>query len=277
MPDALRLALGTLTILRVPAPRRVDRKVASTAMLLAPLIGLLLAVVVAAMVAGIQWLARHSGPVSAAADIRDLAADLLGAVVAVALLAWFTRGLHLDGLADTADGLGVKGTGPATRARRLEVMRQPDVGAFGAITVMLLLLLQISALLLCLVAGHGSVGLIVALVTGRLAITWACRRGVPSARPDGLGAAVAGSTPVVAVAAITVAVAAMAFALGRIDHDSTLGLSLSLVAAVLVGLAVAVFFQHRCVRAFGGITGDVLGASVELATTATLLTVALTS
>jgi adenosylcobinamide-GDP ribazoletransferase len=246
-------------------------------MLLAPLIGLLLAVVIAAVVAALRWVAQHSEPVGATTGIRDLATDLIGAVVAVALLAWFTRGLHLDGLADVADGLGVKGAGPATRVRRLEVMHQPDVGAFGAITVVLLLLLQISALLLCIVAGHGSLGLIVAVVTGRLAITWACRRGVPSARSDGLGAAVAESTPLVAVAAITVAVAAMAFRLGQLYDGGTLRLPLSLIAAVLVGLAVAVWFQHRCVRAFGGITGDVLGASVEVATAAALLTVALTS
>lgn len=246
-------------------------------MLLAPLVGLLLAVVVAAVLAAIQWLARHSWTGGTATGVRELAADLLAAVAAVALLAWFTRGLHLDGLADTADGLGVKGVGPAARTRRLEVMRQPDVGAFGAITVLLLLLLQISALLLCIVAGHGVVSLIIAVVTGRLAITWACRRGVPSARPDGLGVVVAGSTPPIAVAVLTVAVAAMAFGLGWVGAGRALGLSLSLVAAVLVALAVSVTFQHRCVRVFGGITGDVLGAATEVATTAALLTIALTS
>src|ERR1700690_1313642 len=72
-----------------------------------------------------------------ASAIREWAprANLLGAVLAVALLALLTRCLHLDGLADTADGLG--SGAPATRA--LEIMRQSDIGPFGVVTLIFVL------------------------------------------------------------------------------------------------------------------------------------------
>ena len=123
MPDSLRLALGTLTAIPVPPPRRVDRSVARGAMLLAPLVGLVLGVVAATVLTLIRVVAP---------DDRSIeAVDLLGAVLALVVLALLTRGLHLDGLADTADGLGVKATGDGAAEQRLAVMRAPDVGAFG--------------------------------------------------------------------------------------------------------------------------------------------------
>ena len=112
-------------------------------------------------------------------------AGLLAAVLAVGALALLTRGLHLDGLADTADGLGSRA--PAERA--LEIMRRSDVGPFGVISVVLALGVDIAA-----VATysdhrwHGLAVLVVATTTGRLAVAHGALTSVPAARPGGFGA-----------------------------------------------------------------------------------------
>jgi adenosylcobinamide-GDP ribazoletransferase len=268
MPDWLRLAVGTLSILRVPAPRRVDAGVARGAMLAAPLVGLGLGLLAAAVAAGVRWVAPEGR--------SPVAVDLLAAVLAIAVLAWSTRALHLDGLADLADGLGVKGSGPQVRERRLAVMREPGAGAFGVVTVVLVLALQTSALTVALLGGLGSVVLVNSVVTGRLAIVWACVRGVPSARPDGLGAAVAGQVPRLAAALVTLLVLGAAVAAATLlDDDGSLRSGLLLAAAMLGGLLAGALTTRHAVRRLGGITGDTLGATTELTTTATLVLAAL--
>lgn len=267
MPDALRLALGTLTAVRVPAPRRVTPVVAGRAMLLAPLVGVLLALVVAAVPAVVSLLAPDRRTTSLV--------DLLTSAMSIGLLALLTRGLHLDGLADTADGLGVKGVDEGAVARRLAVMRAPDVGAFGAITVVVVLLLQVTALAVCTAAGVGTAALVVAAATGRLAATWCCTTGVPSARPDGLGAAVAGTVPRVAAAATTVAVLLLALLAVRLTGGADLGHAVVGLVAVGAGLACGAVLLRRCVARLGGVSGDVLGAVVEVTTTAALVVAAL--
>lgn len=267
MPDSLRLALGTFTILRVPPPRSVDRRTARGAMLLAPLVGAVLGVVAA----GVILVVRLSPLGGRATVVIALTASAL----AVVTLAVLTRGLHLDGLADTADGLGVKGTGPDAVERRLEVMRAPDVGAFGAITLVLTLLVQVLALASVDLVGRGTVGLVLACVVSRVAMVWACTRRWPAARPDGLGAAVAGTVPTAAAAVLAFATFALAAVLGYVDDDGGRRLISAMVVATVVGLVVGHLVLRRAVRRFGGITGDVLGATCELSFTAVLLTVAL--
>src|SRR5881227_2315665 len=104
----LRLSMSTLTVVRLPTGR-VDRAAAAAAMASAPLVGLVLASVMAALAYGAR-LAWHSG--------------LVTAVVVVASLAAVSGFLHLDGLADTADGVGA----PAGRDR-LAIMKNPGIGA----------------------------------------------------------------------------------------------------------------------------------------------------
>jgi adenosylcobinamide-GDP ribazoletransferase len=202
------------------------------------------------------------------------------------VLAVLTRGLHLDGLADTVDALGVKGADEGARERRLAVMRAPDVGAFGAVMLVLVLVVQVLALAACIHAGRGTVGLVTACVVARLAITWACTRPVPSARPDGLGAAVAGTVPVVAAALLTLGAVLIAAGIA-LAASGTAGLgpatvggqgaqtAVALVVSIAVGLAIGALVVRRAVQRFGGITGDVLGATSELAFTATVLALAL--
>ncbi len=267
MPDFVRLALGTFTIVPVPPPRTVDRSTARRAMLLAPFIGALLAMVAAGVILFVR--------LSPLGHRTHIVVTLMAATLAIVTLAVLTRGLHLDGLADTADALGVKGDDDGVRERRLAVMRAPDVGAFGAITLILVLIVQILALTACDLAGRGTVSLVTACVVARLAVVWACTRLAASARPDGLGAAVAGTVPVAAAALLTIAACLLAVGLGFGDDDGGRRLAAALVVGTFAGLAVGALVVRRAVRRFGGITGDVLGATVELAFTAVLLALAL--
>jgi adenosylcobinamide-GDP ribazoletransferase len=236
------------------------RAAAGAAMAWAPAVGLLLGVIASAVL----LLADHplgAGPLTASG-------------LAVASLALLTRGLHLDGLADLADGLASGKAAPAA----LDIMRRSDIGPLGVVTLVLTLLVQVAALSQAASAGHGRgpAALIAAVVTGRLALTWACRRGVPAARPDGLGALVAGSVrPVVpaAATAATLAAAAAAVAISATVTGGALGWTLPL--AVAAGLAAAFAVQRHAVRRLGGITGDVLGALAEIAATVTLVVAAM--
>jgi adenosylcobinamide-GDP ribazoletransferase len=232
--DGLRLALTTLTVLPLRAGR-VDRRVAAVAMSVAPLVGLLIGL----LLGGLLWLL--SG-----------APSLVAGGVTVALGVLVTRGLHLDGLADTVDALGSYRRGPEA----LEIMKKPDIGPFGVAAIVLTLLVQAAAIT--------PAGAVLAWTAGRLAVPIACRRGVPAARPDGLGALVAGTVPapVAAGLAIAVGVAAAWAVPGRPWQGP---------AAVAAALLVVVLLVRHAVRRFGGITGDVLGAGVELATTVTLV------
>lgn len=256
MGDGLRLALTTLTVARVRPPAQLDRATAGRAMTLAPLVGLVLAVV---LVPSVLLL-----------DAVTAGAPLLPAAVGIALLALLTRGLHLDGLADLADGLGSYGS--PERAR--EVMKAPDVGGLGLATVVLVLLVQVSALAACLSAGRGGTALLLALVTARVAVADGCAVGVPAAAPTGLGALVAGTVrrgvaPLLAVVAVLGGTAALAVEAGG-------GPFLLLpVAAVVTGLGVARVLRAHAVRRIGGVTGDVLGALVEVTTTVVLVVLAL--
>ncbi|PXY24121.1 adenosylcobinamide-GDP ribazoletransferase [Prauserella flavalba] len=248
------MALGTLTALPVPAPRRIDRRVAGTAMLLAPVA----AVPLAALALGMVLLG----------DLAGLP-PLVTAGLAVGAVALGTRGLHLDGLADTADGLGVAAKtrlspGSDGRERALEVMRGGDSGPAGIATLVLVLVVQCAALGGAVAEGHGPAAAVVAVFASRAALSLCCARGVPSARPGGLGDAVAGTTPISLTCLCFLVVAGVsALALGLPWWQGP--------ASVLAGFVVAGALLARCVRRLGGITGDVLGACVEASATATLL------
>jgi adenosylcobinamide-GDP ribazoletransferase len=273
MGDAVRLAVGTFTRLPVRPPTRVDRDVARGAMLWSPVVGAVLGLLAAVVLDGIRIGTAAFRPMSVV--------DLLGAALAVALVAWSTRGLHLDGLADYADALGVKDSDDpaATRERRLTVMKAPEIGVFGVLALVLTLLVQVLALAECAVSGFATASCVLALVTGRLALLWACAPRVPSARPEGLGALVAGTVPVGAAVAWTVVVLAGATATALLDTEGPRTAHHRMVAvlcgAVLLGLLAAWRVVRRSRRAFGGITGDVLGAGCELAATVVLVTIAI--
>ncbi|WP_063828599.1 adenosylcobinamide-GDP ribazoletransferase [Actinopolymorpha alba] len=243
----------------------LDRRMTARAVLWLPFVGACLG-----LLAALPWWAVSSlAPGTPGA--------LLGATLAVGILAVATRGLHLDGLADTIDGLG--SAAPPDRA--LEIMRKSDIGPFGVIAVLLVLLVKVTALAATIgpdgPAGAGALtgglALVLGELLGRFGVVLAAGRDVPVARPDGFGALVAGTTRRPAqvawlLAAILLAASPLLWGTPRLAGQ--------LVAAVLVGSAVAVLWRRRVVRRIGGVTGDVFGSIVELTSTAVLLTIALT-
>jgi adenosylcobinamide-GDP ribazoletransferase len=245
--DGLRMAVGTLTAFPVPAPRRIDARVGATAMLLAPVAGLL----PGAAATAVCWAARAAGSTS-----------LTAAVLALGTVALISRGLHLDGLADTADGL----TAAYDRDRALAVMRLGNTGPAGAAALVLVLVLQAAALAAAL-DRVGPIAALVGVLAGRAMLPLACTRGIPSARADGLGATVAGTVPRIAALAVLLAVTGVCTVIVGWHGAAALALATAASATLLA----------RTVRRFGGITGDVLGACVEVSTAAALVGLTLTA
>jgi adenosylcobinamide-GDP ribazoletransferase len=185
-----------------------------------------------------------------------LFSPLLAALLTVTAWKLVTGGVHLDGLADCLDGLVGRDA-----EHRLAIMRDSRIGAFGAIGLILFLMLEIVALAELVPPIRGS-ALFAAPVIARAtpAVLAALFR---PARADGQGLAFhAGVRPSAIAVGLAAAVAAATFALG--------GLGVATLAAGLVAaVAVAAFVAGR----LGGVTGDVLGAAVEISELAVLLTV----
>jgi adenosylcobinamide-GDP ribazoletransferase len=179
---------------------------------------------------------------------------LLRAAFATAALVAATGALHEDGLADVADGFG----GGATRARKLEIMRDSRIGAYGAIAIALALILRVGALAAALDGGFwraGSSLVLVAALSRAAALTPLAL--LPPARADGAGAA-AGRLGSNALAAAWGSALVVAVALGLV----ALGLAHALLAALMSG-AGALFMVALARRAIGGQTGDVAGAAQQ--------------
>jgi adenosylcobinamide-GDP ribazoletransferase len=236
--DGWRLALGTLTALPVRPPSQVDTGTARSAVLLAPFAAAPLGVAVA----GALWLGHHF-------SVDPFAAGLL----AVGVLVLGTRAFHVDGLADTADGL----TASYDRERSLAVMKSGATGPAGAAMVFVVLGLQ--AVGLGGLAGEPlAAGLLVCLSRAALALT--CARGIPAAEGAGLRAPFAESVPVVVTLGFWIVVV-LTGALGT----AALGLSWRhTVAGFGVATLVVALLLRRCTHRLGGVTGDIFGASIEL-------------
>lgn len=242
--DGWRLAVGTLSAVPVRPPQRVGPGEARVAALLAPL-----AVVPAAAVV-VGWLLLGD-------EVLGLP-SLAVAVIAVGVIALGTRVMHWDGLSDVADGL----TASYDRERSLEVMRSGTSGPAGVVATVLVALLQVTLVASLVGSVRGAVSVGVLLCLSRWAMLWCCMPAVPAARPGGLGATFVGSVPTwLAMLAWLVAAGLAWLAVG-----SWTGAAGVLAAVVAVGLLVA-----RAVQRFGGVTGDVFGAAIELCFAALLL------
>ncbi|HET8992681.1 MAG TPA: adenosylcobinamide-GDP ribazoletransferase [Rhodococcus sp. (in: high G+C Gram-positive bacteria)] len=234
--DGVALALSWLTIAPVRGPHDVDRAVAGRAIGAAPVAGLVLGGTATA----VAWLAAVAGA----------SAAIIG-LVCVGFLALATRGMHIDGLADTADGLGCYG--PAERAR--EVMKSGGAGPFGVATLVVVLGLQATSFGVLADAGSwAAIGFAVAF--GRVAVVPACRRGLPAADGSGFGALVADSQGPVRIGMWSLVASAAA----AVCVPGPLWLG---PVAVVVALTLSWWFVKHCVTRFGGLVGDVLGATTE--------------
>jgi adenosylcobinamide-GDP ribazoletransferase len=171
--------------------------------------------------------------------------------------------LHWDGLADVADGLW----GAHTPLERIAIMGDSRIGAFGTSVIFFVGLLQVSAVLV-LISEKMLVGVLLAPVIGRFAAVAGSWFGSP-AKPTGLGAAVTGP-PRVPSAAFALAVLAGVVAM-------SLSTSRAVAMVALAALLLSLSIPHLLASRFGGVTGDVLGASVMLTETAALVLFALVS
>jgi len=228
-----------LTRVPLPAPTDWDETRLARAARYFPAIGLC----IGAMAAGV-WAA------AAALGLPPLAAAGL-AITAQVLI---TGGLHEDGLADTADGLG----GTPDRARALEIMRDSRIGSHGALALILSILLRVTALA-SLSPLAGALALIVAAALGRAGILGVLAT-LDYARPDGLAKGVQ--------------------QIGRLEWG--LGVATALAAALICGAYVAIpvaclawaWMRWRLSVRLGGYTGDGLGATVQVVEITCLLTLA---
>jgi adenosylcobinamide-GDP ribazoletransferase len=235
-------SLALLTVL--PVGRRPLALPTGVAALAFPLVGGL----IGGLLLGADWLLGRALPEAPRA--------------ALTVLAWaaVTGALHLDGLADTADGLMV----PGDRTRRLQAMADPRVGAFGAVAVAGLLLLKWSALL----GLEGRLrlgGLLLGPTLARAAVLLPMAL-LPPARSGGMGA-LASHGLGLAVALLANGLLAALALLPFFPWGPALALGAAL-ACLGVGLLA--------LRRLGGVTGDVLGAGIELAE-ATVLALCATS
>jgi adenosylcobinamide-GDP ribazoletransferase len=230
----MRAALGFLTVVGGAAPP--DRRAPAWFGPVGALVGLAVGLV--------WWGASELWP------------PLLAAVLAVAADAALTGMLHLDGLADTADGL----LPPVDRDRRLAIMAAPDIGAFGLVALLVVLLARVAALAALtpdplLIAG------LWAAARAAMALTMARVR---YARAGGAASGFADRSVGPPALAGAVALAVVVAAAGGWAGAAT---AAGLVAGFVAVVALAV-------RRLGGYTGDVLGAAGVVAETVGLVVAA---
>lgn len=229
------LALSFLSVLPVPRAEATPQALARSTVFF-PLVGLVLG----AMLVG----ARHVGLAIFPAGVVDL--------FLVLILVGLTRGLHLDGLADSADALG----SGAPRNRALEIMKDPRIGSFGMLALAGALLAKFQ-----LIAAVGPAAKEAVLLLFPLLARWSVvpvLALVPYARAEGgLGGPFSeGTTWRQAVTASVIMAAALAAAVAVVGWQ----LLVALLAAVLVSLGWVQYVRRR----LGGVTGDTLGAQIEL-------------
>jgi len=236
-----RQALGFLTILGSAATPT------AAALMWFPVVGAL----IGAAVGGLWWAASSWFPVLVAAALAVIA-DLA-----------ITGMLHVDGLADSADGL----LAPMHRERRLAVMSDPRAGAFVTIAVVAVMLVRF-AVFASLAPSWRMVVAVAAVWSVARTVMAAAACLVPYARPAGLATAFLGGSarPIIAIGAV------VAVALAVLGSGGSIELGLAVLSAVLAGAAVIAFAVDR----IGGFTGDVLGAAGVIAETVGLLVLTVT-
>lgn len=238
---ALRLPSDVLSafalLSRLPLPNHQGTGAASAWAW--PLVGAVLGGCGAALASAALWLGITPG---------------VTAALVLALGAMLTGGLHEDGLSDTADGL----YGGWTKARRLEIMKDSRVGSYGVLALLLVTLARWSALTAVLVYGGHWAALVVtgAMSRAPMALVMAL---LPNARGDGLSHATGRPAPATALVAL-----ALAAGIAALMTDW------AAVSLVFAALGAAILLAFLALRKIGGQTGDILGATQQLAEVACL-------
>lgn len=228
--NALGMALGFLTIVPVPRKKEWSDRDFGWSVLFYPLIGVLIGGI--AGTAYILFAAHFAKPLAAF----------------ITLIIWIllSGGLHWDGLADCMDGFGCS----ADPERRLEIMKDPKLGTFGALGVFCALILK----WLCLwYLPVGNVPLFLAFCGASARWSMLLLNSFPLANPNGMAAMLRKNAPsrsFVYAAPVPILLAAV--------HG------LSGVCALAADLCVTAFLGWTAKRKIGGINGDVLGFSIEL-------------
>lgn len=247
-------AIGFLS--RIPMPARFfadEEERLSAAARTFPLAGVVIALPAALLIAVLD--AMHAPP-------------LVAGILIVALQTVLTGGLHEDGLADTADGLGAG----RDRARALSIMKDSRIGVFGAIALMLTLGLRAAAYA-ALSAGSSPIAAALCLIgvaaASRAAMVWHWQA-LGSARETGVAAAEGMPSETAANWAIGVGVAVLVICV-----LPALGALPAVAALTAAGLATALLTRHVNDR-IGGHTGDTIGATQQIAEAAALVALILT-
>ncbi|MBD3669555.1 MAG: adenosylcobinamide-GDP ribazoletransferase [Gammaproteobacteria bacterium] len=236
------LAWQFLTRLPAPVYRDVSDREIGASQAWYPLVGLLIGLLLYAA----DW-ALQQGPFS------------MTVVAILILLLWVgvTGALHLDGLADIADAwIGSQGD----RQRALEIMKDSTSGPMGVTALILLLLLKFALLQQLLQQTGGALLLIFIPVLARVIVPLLFLS-LPYLRPSGLGRALADHRPLVPMLVMTLALLGLGYLLNG-WHILILGLVL-----LWSWLCLGLLFRHR----FGGLTGDMVGAAIELSEVALLI------
>lgn len=239
------IALQFLTILPVPSPKQCEADDLGRSTSWFPLVGLTIgALLLLADMALMPLFPRH-----------------LTDALLITLLALMTGALHLDGLADVCDGLAARGS----KERFLSVMKDSRVGAVGVAGLVLLLLLKYAALLAVPVYLKRAALLLFPLLSRYTQVV--VMTNARAAKSDGLGACFLSGITTTQRSLATACTIPLCWLLG---HSGGI---VALCLTVLWGLAVKHYFTHR----LGGINGDIVGFSSEIAELLTLLAMTATT
>lgn len=253
--NGLITAWGLFTVLPAPVVADVNDRTAVRAIAAMPWVGLGLGVL-AGLGCALVTLLGGGQPLAIATGL--------------AVLALCTGCLHLDGLADTADGLGSRK--PATEA--LTIMRQSDIGPMGVTAIILVLALEIAAGGSSHLDGWRGVWLLVTMpMVARVSALSATGRWIPSAHKKGFGALFAGKTRVSTIVAASLIAALIAAGSGWFFFGARAAAVAAGACAVSWGFGV--LWRRHLLARLGGLTGDTFGSLVEMSGLAYLLALAL--
>lgn len=239
------LAAATMLLTRVPVPVSTASVSPARAAALYPLVG----AVIGAVVAGVAIGGGHLWPV------------LIAATVAVAAEVVLTGALHLDGLADCADGMAGRG-----REHRLQIMKDHTIGVYAGATLVVHLLLKVAALagLLQALRPEELLLLLIGLYAASRGAMLPLARFLPYARAEGTGRDVVEGLD---ARQLAIGLGLVLVAGAGVVWVRPWGALLMAVVVVITTLVVGLLAHRR----LGGVTGDVLGASAELTLLAVML------